>query len=183
MRGDKKGFGKVLYLEWLLPVADYFCSSKRNEIIFEVIVPALTAVIVTIICININVINIVTRRMADVLITLTSILIGFSAMLVTLLLTSGGSGIDELKKIKTKIKVHNKEITLFQKMHIQFVYILISEIILLISVLLYYFLSSVFRAGSWQCFFLEIFVFMILNILLSILRGITNVYFLYYRQN
>lgn len=181
MRGDKKGFGKTLYLEWLLPVVDYFCSSKRNEIIFEVIVPALTAVIVTFICININVVNIATRKMADVLITLTSILIGFSAMLVTLLLTSGGSGVDELKKIKTEIKVHNREINLFQKLHIQFVYILISEIILLIFVLLFYFLLSIFGVGSWQYVFLGIFVYMTLNILLSILRGITNVYFSYYK--
>lgn len=182
MRGDKKGLGGWIYLEWLYPIKDYFISSYKNEILFEIIMPIIISTIVTGICMIHNNVSLVVMNLADVLITLTSILIGFSVMLVTLLLTSGGEGVKKLKEKTLKKKLYNKEISLYQKLHIQFVYSLVSEIFLLISIMLFYFIQSIIGNGIWQCIFLLGFITVILNILLSILRGITNVYFSYYSE-
>lgn len=180
MRGDKKGFGSWIYLEWVYPIRDYFISSCRNEILFEIIMPVIISIVVTVTCILHHNVSFVVVKLANVLLTLTSILIGFSVMLVTLLLTSGGDGVKLLKEKKMDKKLYRKEISLYQKLHIQFVYSLIGEISLLIIVLLFYFIQSIAGCGLWQVVFLLVFIMMILNILLSILRGITNVYFSYY---
>ena len=181
MKKTKKGIGGILYFEWLVLVIDYFQSIKLNEIIFDVMVPLLSGLIISSVCQCCGKVGFATKELADVLISLISILIGFSVMLVTLLLTSGGNGVEELKKRKADKKVHNKEISLFQKLHIQFVFSLICEIILLIIILVYYFLITIIEIGNFEVVFLFLFIFMILNILLSIFRGIINVYFAYYK--
>lgn len=140
------------------------------------------SLITTIIYANNNLVAIAASKLAEILLTLTSILIGFSVMLVTLLLTSGGTGVEKLKEKEIEKKLYGKHVNLFQKLHIQFVNSLLSEIFLLMVVLLYYFLVGIVDAGPWQCVFLGIFIFVILYILLSILRGITNVYFSYYNS-
>lgn len=183
MRGDKKGLGRILFLEWVFPLKDYYLSTSQNELIFENLMPIIIAAITTIICECNKVVALSTDKLAEILLTLTSVLIGFSVMLVTLLLTSSGDGVNVLKEKKTSKKIYDKSVNLFQKLHIQFVTSLINEIILLLLVLLYYFISGMIKEGVWQCAFLLVFVYMILFILLSIMRGITNVYFSYYISN
>ena len=58
---------------------------------------------------------------------------------------------------------------------------MISEILLLLIILVYYFLITITNIGTLQVIFLFVFIFMILNILLSIFRGIVNIYFAYYK--
>lgn len=181
MKKNRKKVGGVLYFEWIILILDYFQSIKLNERVFDILIPFSTGIIISIVCVCCDKVYFATKQLADVLISLISILIGFSVMLVTLLLTSGGAGIDELKKRNADKKIHNKPISLFQKLHIQFTFSLISEISLLIIILLYYFLLTIVNLGDFQVFFLFIFIFMTLNILLSIFRGIVNIYFTYYK--
>ena len=178
MRGDKKGLGSLMYCEWIYPVKDYFLSSSKSEIIFEIMMPVIVSIIITGVCATHKIVE--AAVMAEVLITLISVLIGFSVMLVTLLLTSGGDGVKDLKEKNIEKKLYNKKISLYQKLHIQFVYSLISEIFLMISILLFYFMQSIVQNVVLECVFLFWFVAMTLNILLSIMRGITNIYFSYY---
>lgn len=180
MKKRKKIIGRIFYFEWLILVIDYFKSIGLKEKIFDVVVPFGAGCIVSIICMIYGKIDFATKQLADVLISLISILIGFSVMLVTLLLTSGGRGIEELKQKKTDKIIHNEKVSLFQKLHIQFTFSLICEILLLIIILSYYFFITITNIGYWQMFFLIIFISMTLNILLSIFRGIVNVYFVYY---
>ena len=98
MRGDRKGLGEYLYFEWLYPVKDYFKSTSKNELVFEMLMPLGISLITTIIYANNNLVAIAASKLAEILLTLTSILIGFSVMLVTLLLTSGGTGVEKLKE-------------------------------------------------------------------------------------
>ena len=180
MKKSKKTIGRILYFEWVILVIDYFESISLKEKIFDVLMPFGVGIIISIICMCCGKTNFATKQLADVLISLISILIGFSVMLVTLLLTSGGKGIEELKEIKTDKIIYNEKVSLFQKLHIQFTFSLICEISLLIIILAYYFFTTVANIGNVEILFLVIFISMTLNILLSILRGIVNVYFVYY---
>lgn len=75
------------------------------------------------------------KALADLLPTAISILIGFTVTLITLLLTSSGENIDNIKKIITDKKVHGKVITLYQGLHIQFSHLLFSEVLLFLRAL------------------------------------------------
>lgn len=182
MRGDKKGLGQNFYFEWMHPIKDYFVTCERNEVYFEVVFPIIVAVLSVVVCTMVDKVDLATRELAALLMSLTSILIGFSIMLVTLLLTGGGEGIKKLQSKFSKKTLNNNPMTLFQKLHVQFVYTLIVEIILLLSIMFFYFLTSFLENGRWETIFLFLFVFMIMNILLSILRGVTNIYFSYYNS-
>ena len=115
--------------------------------------------------------------------TAISILIGFTVMLITLLLTSSGENIDNIKKITTDKMIYGKAITLYQGLHIQFSHSLFSEIFLLLIVLFYLFLNGLGWVKGIDIAFLGIEVYLTLNILLSILRGIANLYFSFYKSN
>ena len=54
MRGDRKGLGEYLYFEWLYPVKDYFKSTSKNELVFEMLMPLGISLITTIIYANNN---------------------------------------------------------------------------------------------------------------------------------
>lgn len=123
------------------------------------------------------------KALADLLPTAISILIGFTVTLITLLLTSSGENIDNIKKIITDKKVHGKVITLYQGLHIQFSHLLFSEVLLFLIVFFYLFLSGLGWGKGKDIVFLGIEVYLTLNILLSILRGIANLYFSFYRSN
>ncbi len=100
MKKRKKIIGRIFYFEWLILVIDYFESIGLKEKIFDVVVPFGAGCIVSINCMIYGKVDFATKQLADVLISLISILIGFSVMLVTLLLTSGGKGVEELKQKK-----------------------------------------------------------------------------------
>ena len=43
MKKETKGLGRLLFMEWLIPVFDYFRSLRKNEAVFEIIVPTIAA--------------------------------------------------------------------------------------------------------------------------------------------
>lgn len=120
--------------------------------------------------------------LAELLPTAISILIGFTVMLITLLLTSSGESIDRLKKIANDKELHGKKITLYQGLHIQFSHSLFAEIFLLLIVFFYLFLHGLGWLGRKKVIFLGVEIYLTLNILLSILRGIANLYFSFYKN-
>ena len=96
-----RGLGKYVYMEWLIPIKDYYCSIRKNEVIFEIITPAKGKLMIAF------------DGLANVLPTAISILIGFTVMLITLLLTSSGDSVEHLKTIETEKFLYNKPITLY----------------------------------------------------------------------
>ena len=183
MRVRSPGLSKYIYTEWLRPIIDYYMAIKKNEAMFEIIFPAVTAVICAGLYNTFGNVSQALAALADLLPTAISILIGFTVMLITLLLTSSGENIDRIKKFSTEKKIHGKKITLYQGLHIQFSHSLFSEIFLLLIVFFYLFLNGLGWIGKMSTIFLGIEVYLTLNILLSILRGIANLYFSFYRSN
>ncbi len=168
-------------MEWLFPVKDYYCSLRRSEAAFEIVIPAC----VSIACTTIYLLNEKTLDalvgLSELLPTAISILIGFTVMLITLLLTSSGKNVEELKSINLEKELYKKKISMFQGLHIQFSHSLFSEIILLLVVLAFLFWYGIGLPFVAAVVFLLFEIYLTLNILLSILRGITNIYFSFYK--
>ena len=183
MKSRSVGLSSFIYTEWLRPIVDYYLAIKKNEAMFEIVLPAITAVICACLYYIYGDVSRALRALADLLPTAISILIGFTVMLITLLLTSSGENIDNIKKIITDKKIHGKAITLYQGLHIQFSHLLFSEVLLMLIVFFYLFLTGLGWDKGKNIAFLGIEVYLTLNILLSILRGIVNLYFSFYRSN
>ena len=176
------GLGKYIYMEWLIPIKDYYFSIRKNEVIFEIAVPLLISVVCTFTYFNNEKIFIALDGLAELLPTAISILIGFTVMLITLLLTSSGDNVELLKTIETNKVLYKKPVTLYQGLHIQFSHSLFSEIFLLLLIFLYLFLKGVGLYTVIGVGILGIEIYLTLNILLSILRGIANLYFSFYNS-
>lgn len=176
------GMGRIVYMEWIVPVIDYYRSIRKNEVVFEVLAPLSIAVMCTIIYLCKEKLILALDKMADLLPTAISILIGFTAMLITLLLTSSGESINKLKEAETGKKLYQKPVSLFQGLHIQFSHSLFSEIALLLIIFFYLFLQGLGVPILVGVVFLIIEIYLTLNILLSILRGITSIYFSFYNH-
>ena len=183
MKSKSTGLSKYVYMEWMRPIIDYYLAIKKNEAVFEIIIPAVTAVICAGLYNSFGDVCCALSALAELLRTAISILIGFTVMLITLLLTSSGESIDRLKKITTDKELHGKKVTLYQGLHIQFSHSLFTEIFLLLVVFFYLFLHGLGWLGKANVIFLGVEVYLTLNILLSILRGITNLYFSFYRNS
>lgn len=177
----KEGLGKIIYMEWLIPLFDYYGTLRKNEVIFEVIIPAVIAMACSMIYLLIGKLFIALNGIADVMPTAISILIGFTVMLITILLTSTGSGIETLKDKDSDRKLRGKNVKLYQLLHIQFSHSLLSEIFLLLLIFFYLFLYGL-GVPKWAGeVILIIEIYLILNTLLSILRGVTNLYFSFFK--
>lgn len=177
---SQKGLGKYVYMEWLIPTKDYYCSIRKNEVIFEIAIPLTIAFICSILYfINGNFL-IALDKLAELLPTAISILIGFTVMLITLLFTSSGGNVELIKSIETEKRLYKRPLTLYQGLYIQFSHSLFSEIFLLLLIFFYLFLKGLNMQNRYSIVFLFIEVYLTLNILLSILRGIANLYFSFY---
>lgn len=183
MRKKKRfGLGKLIYMEWLIPIIDYYSSIRKNEAVFEIFTPLVASIICAIVYFLRGKLFVALDGLASLLPSAISILIGFTAMCITLLLTSSGKSVERLKEIETEKVLHKKPITLYQCLHIQFSHSLFSEIFLLLLIFLYLFLSG-FCIHIWTAAsFLMVEIYLTLNILLSILRGIANLYFSFYNN-
>lgn len=181
MKKQKFGFGKYVYTEWLFPVKDYYCSIRSNEVVFEIVIPLLCAGICSVSYFKAGKVFKALDGLSDLLPTAISILIGFTIMLITLLLTSSGENVDKLKKSQTDKVLYGHAVNLYQGLHIQFSHSLFSEIVLLLVIFVYLFWNGLGMPIKVAVAFLAVEVYLTLNILLSILRGITSLYFSFYR--
>lgn len=183
MKSRSSGLSKYIYTEWLRPIIDYYMAIKKNEAMFEIVIPLVTAVACAGLYHYFGEVCHALSALSELLLTAISILIGFTVMLITLLLTSSGENIDRIKKITSDKELHDQKMTLYQGLHIQFSHSLFAEILLLLIVFFYLFLYGLGWSRELSVIFLGIEVYLTLNILLSILRGIANLYFSFYSNN
>ena len=180
MKKETKGLGRIVFMEWMIPVLDYYFSVRKNEAVFEMLIPLIIALVSSCVYGAVGKITIALDALADLLPSAISILIGFTVMFITLLLTSETSAINDLKAETTENKVHGKYITLYQKLHIQLTESLFSEIILLLITFAYLFYKGIGSSIVFEAVFLVIEVYLTLHILLGIIRSMTHLYCVYY---
>lgn len=174
--------GQYIYMEWMIPIKDYYCSIRKNEVVFEIVIPILVSLSCVFFYFKDKKIKIALDGLSELLPTAISILIGFTVMLITLLLTSSGENVEKLKIITTTKIFYKKPLTLYQGLHIQFSHSLFSEIFLLLLIFFYLFLKGIGLSLAISVIILFGEIYLTLNILLSILRGIANLYFSFYNE-
>ena len=167
-------------MEWLFPVFDYYSSLRKSERRFEILLPLLVALVSSAVYVKIGKVSIALDALAELLPTAVSILIGFTVMLITLLLTTDSEQIRKLKEAITENRVRGKKITLYQKLHIQLTESLFSEVFLLLAVFAYLFYSGITSALLAEILFLVVEVYLTAHILLGIIRSITHLYCVFY---
>jgi hypothetical protein len=97
--------------------------------------------------------------------------------------------IDSLGKKKIQeitVELNSKDnVTLYQRLHILLTHSLFNEILLLLIVFFFLFVSGIRKSIIFENVILFILIYLTLNILLSILRGVTSIYFSFYgkREN
>jgi len=174
---------KLLYTEFLLPIKHYFFTLTGKEAIFDLIIPSTLGILSFILgswCdISINQTNSI--EFIKTLITLLSILIGFSITSLTII-ASTTELTGRLMTVKTERKVGNKILNLYQLMNITFIMAIFSEILTLILNLS----AVLFISADVQYIINNINLIIVINImlishiLLLNIRNVTNFYFVFH---
>lgn len=171
---NKKGLG----FEWIIVYLHYYFSLKIRLALSEIIIP----VIMSLICSFIYGISGKAEKGLDVLSgllpSIIAILIGFSVMILTILTTNDNN---KLNNNMTEIKVQDKVISYHQLILIRSTHVLFNEIILLLVVFVYlYFHGLDWLNTIWNCIFLAIDAYFIINILVSIFNSVVTIYCAYF---
>jgi hypothetical protein len=182
MKKSNYGLGRFIYTEWLWTIFCYFATLRKNELVFEVVIPVIFSIVAGWLYNFKDLVDKALCFLAELLPTAISVLIGFTIMMITLLLNCSGGNLDKLKNTKSERKISNKPISLFQGLHIQFSHTLLLEVILMLVVFFYYFINGLGILKPIRVFILGFEVYLMLNILLSILRGMTNIFFSFYKD-
>lgn len=176
-----KKFKKYLYLEFLIPIKDYFITLEAHEFIFDWVIPIVFSIISYFLFIN----CLSLKNKIDFngyIINFLAILIGFSITCITILSTSDNENVKQLKISETKRRVGSKKINLYQLIFITFSFVLIMEISTLTFILIY---DLIYISEKRQRFSDLLFVVNILllsNIIALNIRNISNFYFIFKKE-
>ena len=174
---NSKGLG----LEWIYIFLDYYSSMDKKTAISEIFIPMAISFVCSFIYSYSNIAEKALNKLSEIFPSAISILIGFTAMIVTLLITSESDKIKLLKNTGTKKAIRKKSVSLYQRIFIQNSLSLFNEILLLLIVFMYMFfhgLGYVNWIGLITFLFIE--TYLVINILISIFSNITTIYLAFY---
>lgn len=165
---------KKFNLEWLRIPIDYIKVSDdiRTVVKLPIVISILTSILYYLFNDTVHGLKV----FSELLLNLDSILIGFTGILVTLLLTTENKTIDILKEKKTDKILYGKKVSLYDLLHILFTNALLNELILLIIVLFNLFLMGLICNELITTIGLMVEEYMILNIIFSMMIGVNNMY-------
>lgn len=127
-----------LLFDWSLTIKDYFKIHDRNEILNTLIMPAVSGIIIIVShFLKFDVTNDLWDFFLNNVVSLMSILIGFSIATITILVTTENASLKLLKEEKINIKIDGWDYSLFDKILTSFLYTVILEIITIILVFIY----------------------------------------------
>jgi len=175
-----------LYTEFLLPIRHYFSTLNKNESIFDLIIPVIFGAVGFAIGLifNISIDKNDSVEFFKTLITLLSILIGFSITSLTIIASTSKLA-DTLMSVQTERKIGYTTINLYQLMNITFIFALFSEIFTLVlnlcAVLLVF--SNMTSEIRYINLIILIDVVLISHVFLINIRNITNFYFVFHKTS
>lgn len=172
---------KFFYLEFLIPLKDYFCSLSFKEFLFEWVIPLIVSIILfyTILPkINLTII----LNFNGYLINALAILIGFSITTITILSTSSNKNIDHLKEKKSARIIDGRKISLYQLVFINFSFVLFIEFFAIIYNLLFYLIFSASCLTDYSHILFSINIFIVSHIVLLNIRNIANFYLIHWND-
>lgn len=167
-----------MYIEFILLFIDYFRTLKRRNFIFEIIIPFIAGVIIcTSLILMKSQINFTDYK--SNLVSLIGVLIGFSITAITLLITSNNSNIENLKSKDTEYQIGKNKVSLFDLLIINFSYLIILEVFLIIGVLFLPTLTGLLRLKYLtKTILFSINAFLTIHLLLLNIRNICDLYFI-----
>lgn len=172
--------GKYIYGEWLRPIAHYLITLKCNEISYEICIPFVTAGIASIFYYSFDFVILALLKLRDLLPASLSILIGFTIMCITILVTSNSGTIDLIRHEYCDERIiGHKKITIYRWLLILFSHSLLMELITLILVFLSAFIIPLINSIGIGIILLFLETFLLSHILLLMIRAMTNLYFLF----
>ena len=171
------GLGQIINMEWAFIVAGYLASTDSAEKNWDVRLPCIISIICTFLYWRAGKVILALEGLSDILPTVISLLIGFTVMFITILLTNDNPNMQRLRTKEIELVFLDKMITLYQKLLMQFSHLLLLEIVLLLTVFFYLFLKGLGISQLTAALLLVMQIYLVLHILLSILRGMTNLYF------
>ena len=169
-------------IEWIRIIIYYLSVSDKKEKNIEIIFPIIISIVASVSYYRYKNVVSTLKIFTEQLLNVTSVLIGFTGILVTLFLTTENKNIKSLREKETKKFLYGEKVTLFDLLHILFTYALLNELILLLILLFNQYIRGLFynKTISFAGLFLEI--FMILNIIFSMMRGVNNLYWIFKKR-
>ncbi|PKP23047.1 MAG: hypothetical protein CVU05_01330 [Bacteroidetes bacterium HGW-Bacteroidetes-21] len=165
-----------MYLEFLLLLSDYFKTLTKRLFIYELIIPAIIGVLIYCLLKNGAVVSSCANFRNNSL-TLLGVLVGFSITIITILTTGNSRNLEEIKNIKTKVKIGSQEASLFRLLLINFTYSVVIEIFLIIVNLIYPLIADNYRMRiEIKYIGFSLIVFLIVHVLLLTIRNLTDFY-------
>jgi hypothetical protein len=128
----------------LLPFLHYFEIATKKEKTINVIVPTIIAASLTLSTINSDSFQTMLNQLYNVIPILASILIGFTATMITIVITDSSRSFSRLKGHITTRKINGDNISIYRLYFIQLYFVLYCEIILIFIVILFSLLTSAY---------------------------------------
>lgn len=168
----------LMYFEFLFVIGDYISTLSKRVALYEWGIPVALGITSGFLSYlnDANLLYNVIQNAVPIIATL----LGFTLAALTLFLT-GNSKIEDAKKYMTEKKVLGKRISLYKLIVISYSYLILIETILCIG----YYIGSLFPFinNIYVCVGLNtIFIVLMLNVLLSTIRSITDLYFVITRH-
>lgn len=162
-----------MYFEFIFVIVDYISTLTKRVALYEWGIPVVLGITSGVLSYlkDANLLYNVIQSAVPIIATL----LGFTLAALTLFLT-GNSKIEDAKKYMTEKKVSGKRISLYKLIVISYSYLILIETILCIG----YYIGSLFPFiyNIYVCVSLNtIFIVLMLNVLLSTIRSITDLYF------
>lgn len=165
-----------MYIEFLFLINDYLKTITKRVFAFEWLLPLILSILIFFLLFT-GKSTAVTETFKNNSINLLGILVGFSITIITILTTGQSKNLEEIKRIKTKIKINGKLISVYRLLLINFTYSVVIEVFLIIIFLIYPLLKHnipINRLTKYIIF--SILVFLIIHILLLTIRNLTDFY-------
>lgn len=167
-----------MYFEFLFVIGDYISTLTKRVALYEWGIPVVLGITSGVLSYlnDDNLLYNVIQSAVPIIATL----LGFTLAALTLFLT-GNSKIEDAKKYMTEKKVAGKKISLYKLIVISYSYLILIETILCIG----YYIGILFPFvnNTYVCVGINsIFIVLMLNVLLSTIRSITDLYFVITRH-
>lgn len=167
-----------MYFEFIFVIGDYISTLTKRVALYEWGIPVVLGITSGVLSYlnDTNLLYNVIQSAVPIIATL----LGFTLAALTLFLT-GNSKIEDAKKYMTEKKVSGKRISLYKLIVISYSYLILIETILCIGYyigFLFPFINNVYVCVGLN----TIFIVLMLNVLLSTIRSITDLYFVITRH-
>ncbi len=172
---------KLIYLEFLFPVKDYFLSVNLREGIFDWVVPLFVSSVLYFVVIK-NLSMQIILSIAGYYINVLAILIGFSITCLTVLTTSNNENIKDLREQRIERKIDGIKISLYRLILITFSFALCIELLSLLLNILYCLIYSTKNIRNYSKAFFSFNLMLLLAVIAINIRNIVNFYFIHFRK-